>query len=141
MIDVGLTHIALTITDLDASIAFYAKYAGMEVVHRRSSVVWLSDRTRPFVIVLAKQAVVDHPLLPFSHLGVACATREEIDLLAEEAKNEDCLIGGPMDSGPPVGYWAFFRDPDGNTLELSHGQHVSSVVAGEEEGEGETASS
>ncbi len=130
MIDVGLTHIALTITDLEASIAFYAKYAGMEVVHRRSDVVWLSDRTRPFVIVLAKQAVVEHPLLPFSHLGVACATREEIDLLAEEAENEDCLIGGPMDSGPPVGYWAFFRDPDGNTLELSHGQHVNSAVAG-----------
>ena len=48
MIDVGLTHIALTVTDLDVSIAFYAKYAGMEVVHRRSGVAWLSDRTRPF---------------------------------------------------------------------------------------------
>ncbi len=131
MVDVGLTHIALTVTDLTAAIEFYKKYAGMEVVHRRSSVVWLSDHTRPFVIVLAKQSVVEHPLLPFSHLGVACATREEIDRLAEEAKEEDRLIGGPMDSGPPVGYWAFFRDPDGNTLELSHGQEVSSAVAGE----------
>ncbi len=131
MVDVGLTHIALTVTDLDASIVFYKKYAGMEVVHRRSSVVWLSDRTRPFVVVLVKQAVVDHPLLPFSHLGVACATRDEIDRLAEAAKEDDCLIGGPMDSGPPVGYWAFFRDPDGNTLELSHGQDVGSVVAAE----------
>ena len=138
MTDVGLTHVALAVTDLDVSIAFYAKYAGMEVVHRRSTVVWLSDRTRPFVIVLAKQAVVEHPLLPFSHLGVACATRAEVDRLAEQAKNEDCLIGGPMDSGPPVGYWAVLPDPDGNTLELSHGQDVGSVVAGK--GDGETVS-
>jgi hypothetical protein len=34
MPDLGLTHVALTARDLDASIAFYAKYAGMAVVHR-----------------------------------------------------------------------------------------------------------
>ncbi len=38
-----------------------------------------------------------------------------------------------MDSGPPVGYWAFFRDPDGNTLELSYGQDVRSAVEGKKE--------
>ena len=36
MPDLGLTHVALTARDLDASIAFYAKYAGMAVVHRRA---------------------------------------------------------------------------------------------------------
>ena len=128
MHDIGLTHIALTVTDLDASVAFYAKYAGMKVVHRRQGVVWISDHTRPFVIVLAKQAQVEHSLRPFSHLGVACRSTEQIDVLAEAAKEEDCLIGGPMDSGPPVGYWAFLRDPDGHTLELSFGQEVADAV-------------
>lgn len=126
--DVGLTHVALTVTDLEASIAFYAKYAAMGVVQRRSDVVWLSDRTRPFVVVLAQQARVEHPLRPFAHLGVACASREEVERLAELAKRDDCLIGGPMDSGPPVGYWAFLRDPDGHTLELSFGQEVGAAV-------------
>ncbi len=33
--DVGLTHVALMVTNPDASIAFYEKYGAMRVVHRR----------------------------------------------------------------------------------------------------------
>ena len=128
MSDVGLTHVALPVTDLDASIAFYAKYARMEVVHQREGAVWVSDRTRPFVIVLLVAPEVQHPLVPVAHLGVGCETREDVDRLCELAKSEDRLIGGPNDYGPPVGYWAFIRDPDGHTLELSHGQEVNLTV-------------
>jgi catechol 2,3-dioxygenase-like lactoylglutathione lyase family enzyme len=57
-IDRGLTHVALPVADLDASLDFYRRFADMEVVHRRrddetgDQVVWVSDRTRPFVVVL-----------------------------------------------------------------------------------------
>jgi len=131
MTDVGLTHIALLCTHADRSIKFYAKYAAMQVVHRRvdtqsgATVVWLSDRTRPFVIVLIQTAQVTTPLLPFAHLGVGCATREEVDRLCADARVHGCLRNGPTDSGYPVGYWAFLADPDGNTLELSYGQEVA----------------
>lgn len=131
MTDVGLTHIALLCTNPDRSIEFYSKYAAMQVVHRRIdaesgvTVVWLSDRTRPFVIVLIQTAQVTTPLLPFAHLGVGCATREEVDRLCSEARTEGCLRAGPADSGYPVGYWALLADPDGNTLELSYGQEVA----------------
>lgn len=128
MKDVGLTHVALPVTDLDAAIEFYAKYAGMQTVHRRPGVVWISDRTRPFVVVLMETPEVDHPLLPFAHLGVACHSREEVDRLCELARSEECLIDGPMDYGDPVGYWAFVRDPDGHTLEVSFGQEVGLAV-------------
>ena len=33
-------------------------------------------------------------------------------------------------AGPPVGYWAFLRDPDGHTLEVSFGQQVGLTVSG-----------
>jgi catechol 2,3-dioxygenase-like lactoylglutathione lyase family enzyme len=127
--DVGLTHVALPVTDLERSVAFYARYAGMQVVHRREGVVWLSDRTRPFVIVLIEAAEVEAPLHPVAHLGVACASREDVDALCRRAKEEDALVSGPLDYGPPVGYWGFLRDPDGHTLEVSYGQEVGLAVA------------
>jgi catechol 2,3-dioxygenase-like lactoylglutathione lyase family enzyme len=135
MSDTGFTHIALAVRDLDASIAFYEKYAGMRVVHRRDSddgeggVVWVSDMTRPFVIVLVHQpGVVDAPVGPFGHLGVACTSRAEVDRLADLARDEGCLKKGPEDHDPPVGYWAFIGDPDGNNLEISYGQDVGLTV-------------
>lgn len=130
MTDIGFTHIALTATDVDASIAFYEKYAGMQVVHRRvdpkiqEDVAWISDMMRPFVIVLIKAPEVKSKLLPFCHLGVACESRKQIDRLCDLAREEGRLLDGPHDWGSPVGYWAFIGDPDGHTLEISYGQEV-----------------
>ena len=134
MSDLGLTHIALPTSNLEASIAFYAEYARMQVVHRRTDpatgvhVAWLSDRTRPFVIVLIEVNKVDNPLLPLAHLGVGCATRDEIERLCEQARSEGRLRLGPTDSGYPVGYWAFIADPDGHTLEVSFGQEIALTI-------------
>jgi catechol 2,3-dioxygenase-like lactoylglutathione lyase family enzyme len=135
MPDIGLTHIALPVEDVDASIKFYAKYAGMQVVHRRkdhntkSDVVWLSDGTRPFVIVLIREAQVDNKLLPIAHLGVGCESREEVDRLCQEAQVDGILLQSPMDNEPPVGYWAFISDPDGHTLEISFGQEIDFILS------------
>ena len=134
MSDLGLTHIALPVTDIEASVAFYSKYARMQVVHRRKDsesegeVVWVSDRTRPFVLVLIGVGKVEHPLRPWAHLGVGCESRQEVDCLCAEARREGLLLTEPADSGYPVGYWALLRDPDGHTLELSYGQEVGLAV-------------
>ncbi len=127
MSDVGLTHVALPARDLDASAVFYARYAQMQIVHRREGVLWLSDKTRPFVLVLVESDDVA-PLRPFAHLGVACGSREEVDRLCDEARKEGRLLGEPIQSEPPVGYWALISDPDGHTLEVSFGQNVGLAV-------------
>ncbi|HEY9906723.1 MAG TPA: VOC family protein [Thermosynechococcaceae cyanobacterium] len=130
MIDVGLTHIALPVSNIDQSIEFYTTYAGMKVAHRRIdaetgvAVVWLTDHTRPFAIVLIQTELV-HPILaPLAHLGIGCEGREVMDFLCRRARQAGILIQEPKDSGYPVGYWAFLRDPDGHTLELSYGQEI-----------------
>jgi len=135
MADLGLTHVALPVTNVDASVAFYAAYAGMQVVHRRvdphagNTVVWLSDGTRPFVIVLIEEREVRNPLVPIAHLGVGCASRAEVDRLVERAKAEGRPTVGPIDAPYPVGYFALISDPDQHTLELAHGQEVGLAVA------------
>ena len=143
--DRGLTHIAFWVADLERSIAFYEAYAGMQVVHRRSEkkgarVAWVSDQTRPFVLVLVQSSRGWSHSLPglsrffhrrcprFSHLGVACASREEVDRLAARAAKAGIIEEGPVELPPPVGYLALIRDPDGYTLELSVGQEVEGTV-------------
>lgn len=134
MKDIGLTHIALQVSDINKSIDFYSRYAAMEIVHERidsdlgKRIVWLSDKTRPFVIVLGESTEISAVLLPFAHLGVGCRSRQEVDELCAKAKSEGVLIQGPTDSGYPVGYWAFLRDPDGHTLEVSYGQEIGLTV-------------
>lgn len=141
--DRGLTHVAFWVTDLDRSVAFYGDYAAMQVVHRRNErngarVAWVSDQTRPFVLVLVEPSRgwrrygwtrLLHRRCPrFSHLGVACATREEVDRLAARAAEAGIIEEGPIELPPPVGYLALIRDPDGYTLELSVGQEVEGSI-------------
>ncbi len=144
MIDRGFTHVALFVADLDASVTFYQRYAAMKTVHERrepasqSRVAWLSDGTRPFALVLVAPERLSWrrriarwiaKLFPSSsHLGVACASREEVESLCELAGREGRLRKVPRDLGPPVGFYGMLADPDGNTLELSYGQEVRLTV-------------
>jgi lactoylglutathione lyase len=132
-----LTYVALTARDLEASIAFYEKYARMSVVHRRAREgvrsAWLTDHMRPFALVLVEAAGQHDPLLrPFGHLGVACASREEIDRLVAEATLLGRPTGAAIDAGEPVGYVARIADPDGHSLELSFGSPSSERVSDED---------
>ena len=132
-VDHGLTHIALPVADLAASLDFWARYADMRVVHHRqepdgAQVAWISDLTRPFVLVLI-QTTPDRCLDgTFCHLGVAVASRERVDELCELARAEGRPVFGPNDYGPPVGYWAYIADPDSHNLEISYGQEVTFTV-------------
>jgi catechol 2,3-dioxygenase-like lactoylglutathione lyase family enzyme len=130
--DIGFSHVALPVADLDRSIAFYQRWAGMQVVDvledpdTGARAARLSDHTRPFAIALVQaRHHVEHPLAGIAHLGVGCRSREEVDRLAAAAREEGCLHKGPVDSGFPLGYWAFLVDPDGHQLELSHGQNAA----------------
>ena len=117
-VDVGFTHVAFTVRCLASSIDFYTRYTAMTVIHQRE----------PDLPSARKVAWLDTPLGPFGHLGVACATQAEIDEKVALARREGVLRREPEQLGDPVGYFAFFADPDGNTLELSWGQRVGLEV-------------
>lgn len=67
-------------------------------------------------------------LTPLAHLGVGCISREQVDELCDQARQAGVLMDEPKDSGYPIGYWAFLRDPDGHTLELSYGQEIGLTI-------------
>jgi catechol 2,3-dioxygenase-like lactoylglutathione lyase family enzyme len=134
-VDQGVTHVALPVSDLAASLEFYERFAAMQVVHHRTdpdagtSVAWISDLTRPFVLVLIEVATVDECLGGvYCHIGLGLARRTDVDELCELARRDGRKVFGPLDSGPPVGYWAYIVDPDGHNLEISYGQEVGLTV-------------
>lgn len=144
-IDRGLTHVAFMVRNLEASVDFYERYAEMSVVHQRveedgsGRVAWISDGTRPFVIVLIETPeafpgsrliprALSHLLPHFAHLGVACGGKEEVDEACARARSEGILEQGPLELGETVGYIGIIRDPDGNHLEVSYGQEVGLAV-------------
>lgn len=124
-----LTHLALHVPDLDACLEFYRNFCGMEVVHERagkgSRIVWIAEpgKAESFIFVIMpggneRQLAADD----YSHFGFACASRDEVDAIAERARAAGCLIWAPRDEPYPVGYYCGVRDPAGNYVEFSFGQ-------------------
>jgi lactoylglutathione lyase len=140
------THLALHVRSLEASIAFYSRYTNLRVVDRHSDksstgmeVVWLSDRSNDdelsFVMVLQAGSPShvpgtkpQQPLGPISHLGFGLESREAVDTVADEAKKDDSLKFGPKFLNPYAGYLCVISDPDGHTVEFSHGQSLGRSV-------------
>ena len=128
--------------DLEATLRFYEKYTTLANIHERFDeetglrTAWLAnerDRTLEgsarFVVVLIcgklptkitgdiKEAYGF--LTSISHLGISLDSRDEVDRIAAMAKDDGCLLLGPMYRNPVVGYICVVTDPDGNNLEFS----------------------
>jgi len=125
----GFTHIALHVRDLDACVAFYQRFCGLKIVHRRDDrgtrVVWLAQpgRETEFIFVLIPGGPGrDQADDDYSHFGFALDSRAAVDAVAEEARAAGCLVWPPREEPYPVGYYCGLRDPDGNFVEFSYGQ-------------------
>jgi len=127
-----LTHIALRVTDLTTSAAFYAKYAGLVVAHEREEedgtrVVWLAERAEDpsFVFVLIPMAHSAGERPGVHHFGFSVESRADVDAIAATARADGMLREGPRDAGPVVGYFCIVEDPDRNWVEFSFGQPIN----------------
>jgi catechol 2,3-dioxygenase-like lactoylglutathione lyase family enzyme len=127
-----LTHVALFVRDVERTVDFYARFAGLHVVHDRVDdavrVVWLSEQAEDpsFVIVAINLPPGDLTVPPrMAHFGYDLPSRAAVDAVAARAQAEGLLVQGPADAGRIVGYFCMLRDPDGNLVEFSHGQPIS----------------
>lgn len=137
-----LTHIALPVRDLAATLAFYEKFTTLVQIHERHDAetglrtAWLANErdtaeadVARFVIVLIEGKLptaitgdIEEEygfLTSISHLGFSCSTRDEIDHIADMAREDGNLLLGPMYRNEVVGYICIVTDPDGNNIEFS----------------------
>ena len=124
-----MTHIALPVRNLQATLDFYDRYTDLVMIHERHDPETEGVDVARFVIVLIEgklpTAITGDIqeeygfLTSISHLGISCNSREEVDEIAARAKADGNLLLGPMYRNEIVGYICIVTDPDGNNIEFS----------------------
>ena len=133
------THIALRVSDIEASIAWYQEFTPLELLDRRQDELgfgaWLGQPDspdKPFILVLAQFLPDTDPfegypkevLAPFAHFGVELPEHADIDAIAARGEGAGCLAMAPREMPAPIGYVCMLSDPDGNMVEFSYDQGV-----------------
>lgn len=129
-----LTHIALRVKNIEISAAFYKKYADLDIVARREEdntrVAWLGNPSvkERFVIVLLELPYQSSNQPSYDHLGLDVSSKDEVDRMAQIAREDGTLAFGPEYLGPVAGYLCLIRDPDGNNIEFSYEQEIDGAL-------------
>jgi catechol 2,3-dioxygenase-like lactoylglutathione lyase family enzyme len=131
----GIHHIALTVTDLDASMAWYEKVFGitykMEEAHEGGTGKLLADDEWKLTVVLHRHDANQNENFMESrtgldHVGLVVPTREDLEAwqahLAENGVEKTDRADRPLTQSPindrPYGSVLVFRDPDNIQLEM-----------------------
>ena len=126
------THITITVSNIERSIAFYTSFCNLTVLRDRrregGGTVWLGPQTPSgknptFLLVLGEGEVTSH----MDHLGFQFGAREQVDQIAERGRALGILVVEPTDAGGSVGYFTMLRDPDGHLVEFTHGQPIEGL--------------
>jgi lactoylglutathione lyase len=126
------THVTMTVSDIDRSIAFYTSFCNLSVLRDRrkdgGGTVWLGPATLegklPTFLLVIGQGVVTSRI---DHLGFQCDKREQVDQMANKARELGILVEPPTEVGGVVGYFTIISDPDGHLVEFTHGQPIEGL--------------
>lgn len=121
----GFHHVALTVTDLNASIEWYAAVLGFEELfredgeHRKACVMRFPGGGQQVGLVqflTGDEGGFDPHRIGLDHLAFAVATRAELDAWVERLSAAGVRHSGPIEVRP--GVILNFKDPDGIALSL-----------------------
>lgn len=130
-----LHHIAITVTDVDASVRWYESVFGvkfqMEAPHEGGTGMVLADETWELAIVLHRHDANDgapfkESVTGLDHVGLGVATRADLEAWVAHLESNGVVKSEVADkpltqsaiAEEPYGSILVFRDPDNIQLEL-----------------------
>ncbi len=114
----GLTHIGLTVRDLDRAIAFYQAVFGARVLYNNGSTAELNTPGRHDIITLiARRTSKVRSMGAVDHIGFRLADPTDIDEAVRLVESAGGAIDKRGEFAPGAPY-AFIRDPDGHVNEI-----------------------
>ncbi|MFL5489687.1 MAG: VOC family protein [Gemmatimonadaceae bacterium] len=113
----GLTHVALTVSDLERSFQFYHDVFGMLAVYREPHFLQAQTPGARDVLVLETGTEQVGTSGGIKHFGFRLADARDIDkaVVAIERAGGRILSRGEFAPGEP---YVFFQDPDGYEVEV-----------------------
>jgi catechol-2,3-dioxygenase len=122
----GLTHVALTVKDVEVSGPWYRQLLGVDPVLDEFTdagfrhLVWVLNGGTLIGIHQHERGVPDERFTEFrvglDHVAFACGNRAELEKWMDRLNELGISHGGIVDAG--YGSGLSFRDPDGIALEL-----------------------
>jgi catechol 2,3-dioxygenase-like lactoylglutathione lyase family enzyme len=125
----GVHHITLTVTDAEASAAWYQSLIGPAQVIRRQGDGWTRVRLQwPTGVVIGltrHDSTVagdhfDHARVGLDHIGLGCPSEADVRAWADHM-DEAGIEHGPVED-VPYGWAVTARDPDGIAVEFFCGR-------------------
>jgi catechol 2,3-dioxygenase-like lactoylglutathione lyase family enzyme len=113
----GLTHLALTVSDLERSFQFYHDVFGMLAVYRQEGFIQAQTPGAHDILVLEKGTENIGKSAGIKHFGFRLVEGRDIDRAATAIENAGgkILHRGEFAPGEP---YVFFTDPDGYEVEV-----------------------
>ena len=130
----GLRHVALRVTNLARSRAFYEQLLGMKVVWEPDpDNVYFSSGPDNFALhqIPASELAAYQPLKGqlLDHIGVILESPEAVDRMYRKIEPRLSQLGGQVEKPPKQhrdgSYSFYFSDPDGNAIQALYEPSIS----------------